>query len=125
LNVNVSAHAGAVFAQRFAARGLATGDFNNDGAVDLLINVNDAAPLLLKNNGQTGNHWLGLKLVGRTCNPDAIGARLTYKAGGLIRHREKTGGGSFLSAHDPRLVLGWERRRESTGSRSVGHRRAG
>jgi hypothetical protein len=103
---NVSEQGGTAFSRRFASRGLATGDFNNDGAVDVLINVNDAAPLLLKNNGAAQNHWLGIKLVGKKCNPDAIGARVTYQAGGVVRHRMKTGGGSFLSAHDPRLVLG-------------------
>lgn len=103
---NVSEQGGTAFAQRFAARGLATGDFNNDGAVDLLISVNDAPPLLLRNDAGAANHWLGVRLVGRKCNSDAIGARLTYKAGDMTRHRAKTGGGSFLSAHDPRLVLG-------------------
>ncbi len=103
---NVSGQGGSAFSKRFASRGLATGDFNNDGAVDVLINVNDAAPVLLKNNGGTKNRWLGIKLMGRKCNPDAIGARVTYRAGEMIRHRMKTGGGSFLSAHDPRLVLG-------------------
>jgi enediyne biosynthesis protein E4 len=103
---NVSQQGGTAFSRRFASRGLATGDFNNDGAVDVLINVNDAAPLLLKNNGAAQNHWLGVKVEGRKCNPDAIGARVTYQAGEMVRHRMKTGGGSFLSAHDPRLVLG-------------------
>jgi hypothetical protein len=52
------------------------------------------------------NHWLGIKLVGRKSNRDAIGARVTYQAGDLKRSRTRVGGGSFLSAHDPRLVLG-------------------
>jgi len=103
---NVSAQGGTAFAQRFAARGLATGDFNNDGAVDVLISVNDAAPLLLRNNAASGSHWLGVKLTGRKCNTDAIGARLRYQAGDFVGRQTKTGGGSFLSAHDPRLVLG-------------------
>jgi hypothetical protein len=72
----------------------------------VLISVNDAAPVLLKNNAVSGNHWLGVKLVGRKCNSDAIGARVRYQAGGMTRNRMKTGGGSFLSAHDPRMVLG-------------------
>jgi enediyne biosynthesis protein E4 len=103
---NVSDQAGTAFSKRFASRGLATGDFNNDGAVDVLINVNDAAPLLLKNAATARNHWLGVKLIGKKCNPDAVGARVTYQSGETVRHRTKTGGGSFLSAHDPRLVLG-------------------
>jgi hypothetical protein len=103
---NVSAQSGPVFARRFAARGLALGDFNNDGSVDVLISNNDAAPLLLRNNAGHRNHWLGIRLVGRKCNRDAVGARVSYKAGDLTRHRMKVGGGSFLSSHDPRLVLG-------------------
>jgi hypothetical protein len=103
---NVSAESGPVFAKSFASRGLAVGDFNNDGAVDVLIAVNDAAPVLLKNNAARKNHWLGIRLVGKTANPDAIGARITYKVGDVTRHRMKVGGGSFLSSHDPRIVLG-------------------
>ncbi|HMI51734.1 MAG TPA: CRTAC1 family protein [Candidatus Saccharimonadales bacterium] len=103
---NVSAGSGPVFAKKFAARGLALGDFNNDGAVDVLVAVNDGAPVLLKNNRGRGNHWLGLTLVGKKCNRDAVGARIAYQAGDLKRTRMKVGGGSFLSSHDPRVVLG-------------------
>jgi enediyne biosynthesis protein E4 len=103
---DVSQQSGPVFAKNFAARGLAIGDFNNDGAVDVLISVNDGAPVLLKNNAAKGSHWLGLHLAGRKSNPDAIGARVTYQAGDLNRNRMKVGGGSFLSSHDPRMVLG-------------------
>lgn len=103
---NVSAESGPVFRRTFPARGLAIGDFNNDGAIDVLITNNDAAPLLLRNNAGARNHWLGIQLQGRKCNSDAIGARITYQAGDLKRSRMKVGGGSFLSSHDPRLVLG-------------------
>jgi hypothetical protein len=47
-----------------------------------------------------------VSLVGRKCNSDAIGARVSYQAGDLKRSRMKVGGGSFLSSHDPRMVLG-------------------
>jgi enediyne biosynthesis protein E4 len=103
---NVSAESGPVFARNFSARGLAIGDFDNDGAVDVLVSVNDAAPLLLRNTAAKGNHWLGIKLVGKKANRDAIGARITYQAGDLKRSRTKVGGGSYLSSHDPRMVLG-------------------
>ncbi|MGC2403367.1 MAG: CRTAC1 family protein, partial [Acidobacteriaceae bacterium] len=103
---NVSAEGGTGFARRFAARGLATGDFDNDGAVDVLISVNDSAPVLLRNKNPAGNHWLGIKLIGRKCNPDGVGARVMYQAGDMTRTRTKAAGGSFLSAHDPRMVLG-------------------
>jgi enediyne biosynthesis protein E4 len=103
---NVSARAGAVFQQKFAARGMAVGDFNNDGAVDVLIAVNNGPPLLLKNSASRGNRWLGIRLIGKRSNPDAIGARITWQAQNLKRTRLKTGGGSYLASHDPREVLG-------------------
>jgi enediyne biosynthesis protein E4 len=103
---DVSAQAGPAFAEGLAARGMAIGDFNNDGAVDVLVAVNDGAPLLLKNTAAAGNHWLGVRLIGKTSNPDAIGARITWQSGDLKRSRLKVGGGSYLSSHDPREVLG-------------------
>ena len=103
---DVSAQSGPFFSKSFPARGLALGDFNNDGAVDVLISNNDAAPVLLRNNAGKQGHWLGVHLIGQKCNRDAVGARITYQSGDLRRSRMKVGGGSFLSAHDPRFVLG-------------------
>ncbi len=103
---DVSAGSGPVFGRKFPARGLAIGDFNNDGGVSVLISNNDEAPLLLRNNVGKLNNWLGVHLVGRKCNTDAVGAWVSYQAGDLKRARMKVGGGSFLSAHDPRIVLG-------------------
>src|SRR4029453_6970570 len=103
---NVSAASGPIFTRSFPARGLALGDYNNDGRIDVFIGNNGEAPLLLKNNAGEGNHWLGLKLQGASCNRDAIGAKVTWTAGGKTRRRLKTSGGSYLSSHDPREVLG-------------------
>ena len=103
---NVSDQSGPVFQQHFAARGLAIGDFNNDGGVDVLMILNDGAPLLLRNNVGKLNHWLGLQLKGTVANPDAVGANVTWQAGDLKRHVYKVAGGGYLSCHDPRLVLG-------------------
>jgi hypothetical protein len=103
---NVSAQAGTVFNRPIAGRGLALGDFDNDGAVDVLAMVNDGPPVLLRNNVGRRNHWLGLRLVGRKANIDAVGAVVSYRAGDLKRRLVKVGGGSFLSSHDPRMVLG-------------------
>jgi hypothetical protein len=103
---NVSASAGPAFSQTFAARGMALGDFDNDGAVDVLVAVNGGAPVLLKNVAAAENHWLGIRLMGKKANPDAIGARISWQAGDLKRSRLKVGGGSYLSSHDPREVLG-------------------
>jgi hypothetical protein len=103
---NVSAHSGPVFAKPLSARGMAVGDFDNDGGIDVLVAVNDGAPVLLRNAVGNQNHWLGINLVGTKSNADAIGARITYQSGDLKRQRMKVGGGSFLSSHDPRMVLG-------------------
>ncbi|HET8925351.1 MAG TPA: CRTAC1 family protein [Candidatus Acidoferrum sp.] len=103
---DVSARSGPLFTTMMSSRGLAIGDFDNDGAVDVLISVNNGAPLLLRNNAGKHNHWLGIRLVGKKCNPDAVGAKVSYQAGDLKRSRMKVGGGSYLSSHDPRIVLG-------------------
>ena len=61
---NVSAQSGAPFQQPLAARGVAFGDLNNDGFVDIAINCNDAPALVLLNQGGNGNHWLLVNTVG-------------------------------------------------------------
>jgi hypothetical protein len=103
---NVSQQAGPVFGQRLSARGLAVGDFNNDGSIDALISVNDGAPILLRNNSEPRNHWLGVRLIGTKSNPDAVGASVACQAQDLKLTRVRVGGGSYLSDHDPRMVLG-------------------
>jgi enediyne biosynthesis protein E4 len=103
---NVSAQSGAVFAKKFSARGLATGDFDNDGDLDVLVSSNGEPPLLLRNNGGSRNNWVGLDLVSAKSNPAAVGAIIMWQAGGTKRSRLKTGGGSYLSSHDPREILG-------------------
>ncbi len=103
---NISKQSGPIFSKPIAGRGMALGDFDNDGSVDVLVAVNNAAPILLRNNAGRQNHWLGVRLVGRKSNIDAIGAKITYQSGDFKRHRFKVGGGSYLSSHDPRMVLG-------------------
>ena len=61
--------AGRFLRNRFQRAAWPLGDFDNDGAVDVLIRVNDAAPVLLRNNAGSKNHWLGVRLVGTKSNP--------------------------------------------------------
>jgi hypothetical protein len=109
---NVSAQSGPIFSHELAGRGMALGDFDNDGSVDVLVAQNDGPPVLLRNHASHQNHWLGVKLIGRRANIDAIGAKVSYQAGDLLRHQWKVGGGSYLSSHDPRMVLGLGQRQK-------------
>ncbi len=103
---NISDQSGPIFSVPLAGRGLALGDFNNDGSVDVLVAQNNDAPILLRNNIGRQNHWLGVRLIGRKANIDGVGAKITYRSGDFERHQFKVGGGSYLSSHDPRMVLG-------------------
>jgi hypothetical protein len=103
---NVSAGAGPAFANSYPARGLAVGDFENNGRLGVLVANCGEAPVLLRNLAAEGNNWVGLQLKGTTANPDAIGARISWSAGGVKRSRFRSAGGSYLSYSDPRVILG-------------------
>ena len=103
---DVSASAGPIFSKMFSGRGMALGDFDNDGDADVLTSNNGEPPLLLRNQGGNRNNWIGLQLIATKSNPAAVGAIITWQAGTLKRSRLKTGGGSYLSSHDPREILG-------------------
>ena len=88
------------------ARGLAVGDYDNDGDVDAaLIRLQDM-PVLLRNNVGESSSWVGFQLVGTKSNRDAIGAKLTVRLGDRKLVRWITGGASIFSAHDHRVVFG-------------------
>ena len=103
---DVSKGAGPAFERSYPSRGLAVGDFDNNGRLDVLVSNNGEAPLLLRNTSAEGHHWLGITLQGTACNRDAVGAKIAWGFGGGVRRRLKTAGGSYLSSHDPREILG-------------------
>lgn len=105
---DVSAAAGPWFKQSRLGRGVARGDFDNDGRMDLLVaHLNDAPVLLRNTSNLTGRHWLMLKLVGQTSNRDALGARVRCTVGGAAQVRERVSAGSYGCSHDPRVHFGW------------------
>ena len=98
--------AGAVFTRRYVGRGAVTADFFNQGRQDILVNVMDAPPLLLRNRTPHPGHWLRIKTIGVHSNRDGFGARVQVKAGGLTQTAEVRANASFESASDPRLHFG-------------------
>jgi enediyne biosynthesis protein E4 len=104
--VELTKTAGNGFATRYAGRGVAFADFDNDGNMDLVVANNGDPPLLLHNRGGTGNHFLNFKLVGTKSNRDATGARIRVRAGGASQIREIMAGGSYLSHSDLRTHFG-------------------
>ncbi len=97
---------GEVFSRQFNARGLAMGDFDNDGDEDFLLVQNGSPPVLLRNDGGNRNSWIGFELVGKASGRDAIGAVVTVTAGGKRQIRELVGGSSYCSASDLRMLFG-------------------
>jgi len=81
-------------------RGVAAGDVNGDGALDLLVTVLDGPPVLLQNSSPNRGHWIGFRLRGRSSNREGIGSRVEIEAGGLKQVRGVSRGGSFLSSSD-------------------------
>ena len=103
---NVSSNAGPAFSQGYLARGLAIGDWNNDGAADAIFTCIGDRPVLLRNNVGRKNSWIGIRLVGVKSNRDAIGAKLTVRVPGRKLVRWTTSGSSYLSSHDKRVLFG-------------------
>ncbi|MFN0051245.1 MAG: CRTAC1 family protein [Planctomycetales bacterium] len=83
-------------------RGLATGDFNNDGLMDLCVVDYEGPVLLLENQTRTSNHWLTMDLRGASPNLFAYGARLTGRGGGQVWVADVAPASSYLSSSDPR-----------------------
>src|SRR2546427_11226140 len=103
---DMQAEAGSAFKKGYNGRGLAVGDFDNDGATDIIFTALDQRPVLLHNNVGASNSWMGFLLVGTKSNRDAIGAKLTLRSADRKLVRWITGGSSYLSSHDKRIIFG-------------------
>jgi hypothetical protein len=97
---------GSALKKFYPGRGLASGDIDNDGDIDLLLISVGAPPVLLRNEGGNSNNWLGVKLAGTKSNRDGVGAVVTIKVGSARRMKQLTGGTSYCSASDLRLLFG-------------------
>ena len=102
---DATGEAGPGFDERAASRGLAAGDFDNDGDLDLLITHLDRPPSLLRNDSTSGS-WLTVIPIDRHGVRSAIGTLVTISAGGLRQFRDIAAGDSYMSTHDPRPHFG-------------------
>lgn len=102
----IGARLGGPFGDVHGSRGLAVGDLNNDGQMDLVVANQEARPSVLMNQGVPGGHWLLLELRGTSSNRSAIGARVTARVSGRSHMREVKSGGSYLSQSDLRVHFG-------------------
>jgi hypothetical protein len=104
--VDVSATAGGGLQVAKSSRGLAVGDLDNDGDLDLVVSNMDDVPTVLENRQQTGHHWVAIQLTKSGMNRFCIGARVTVEAGGRRQVRDVRSGGGYLSQNDLRAFYG-------------------
>ena len=107
---DVAADAGGGFNQPKVGRGLAYGDFDRDGDLDLLITTNNGPAYLYRNDQLAGNRSIRFHLVGTKSNRDAIGATVQVLAGDLTQSRMVKGGSSYLSQSELPVTFGLEKR---------------
>jgi hypothetical protein len=102
----VSEELGPDFMKPVPGRGLAVADYDNDGDLDLAINVRGERAELLRNDGGNANNWLQVFLIGTKSNRDAVGASLKVVAEGFTQVKQRQGGMGYMSASDPRVHFG-------------------
>ncbi len=88
------------------SRGLAVGDLFNDGNMDAVVENVDGSPVILRNRGIAGRHWVSFELAGTKSNRLALGARVKIEAGGMTQTGWVLSGGSYLSQNDLRVHFG-------------------
>jgi hypothetical protein len=103
---DASRQAGPALEEPRASRGAAFGDLDNDGHVDVVVNDIDGPPMILRNEGGDGNHWVTLELGTTNANRLAIGARVKIVTGDVVQIEEVRSGGSYLSQNDLRVHFG-------------------
>jgi enediyne biosynthesis protein E4 len=103
---DVSARAGGGLQVAKVSRGLAVGDLDDDGDLDVVVSNMDDVPTLLENRQRTGHHWVAFRVRSPGKNRFAIGARVILDAGGRQQVREVRSGGSYLSQNDLRPYFG-------------------
>jgi hypothetical protein len=103
---NVSAAAGVPITTPRVGRGLAAGDYDNDGRMDLLVSENHGPVSLWHNETTASGHWLLVRLEGKRSNRDGLGARISLSAGGKQQTASARSGSSYLSASDRRVHFG-------------------
>jgi hypothetical protein len=102
---DVSGRGGAYFQRPAIARGLAVGDLDNDGRPDLVCTHANGPVAVLRNEQVVSNPWIGVKLVGQG-HRDIVGSTVIVEGEARTLTRFVTGGGSYLSASDPRILFG-------------------
>jgi hypothetical protein len=103
---DASGQAGPALEEKRVSRGLAVADLFNDGNMDVVVNDLDGSPMVLKNRGIPGRHWVSFELAGTKSNRLALNARVKVIAGGMTQTDEVHSGGSYLSQNDLRLHFG-------------------
>ena len=97
---------GSALLARHSSRGVAVGDYDNDGDTDIFVNNMNERPSLLRNDSTPAGGFLSLRLVGTKSNRSAIGARVTVRADARVLVQEVRSGSSYLSSNDLRLHFG-------------------